>query len=1748
MLPRAQVRRLVEQGREIASAIEANLVKRDMLRTDEEEAFSTGHDEDWHRLRAERQNVEEEASQGRSALLVVLQELAEDAKVCLDQYQREMAEAGRTPAAFTILSSVQPSRIQECRRYFDEVEQAVNDVTSRLMELRREELLPSLSELQSLLVRLKALGEELPAVEQYLSAEAFFDLPIADGRRRLHNEIALLQQRVVECEKLRQEQEREKRLNRAREALAWMADADTQKSPITKEEVCLAAALLDEGTLEDARRFWEAAGRLLLVGTAAFLEDLAGIVTSALDKCLDPANEKPQFEFLRSMRPDVLLRLDGLLQDHPNTPRLAAACRSTDTTDVSLVSRLCTLKESLPKTSFAILQALEDDVTLSVKSLSTFFLATPTRWPGLDAAAEWLARTFEERGVWRAAHVCWAVATSNKATGRGTAALLVALAEDARLVPDSENSLWGLLSKGNDLHDTAPTAAAAAVAVLLLGRRASIRCDEQAGLMAIGLESHEALRTYLRMALIGWPQQVAEVLKEVAARRQEEQDVCHRIDTFLKTVKAPAGAPSREFYRNILLPELNRMFSDGDVHALTSVDDELVQRLLATHHFHMNPTAFQATVRRLQELRELAGRLIDAQAALRALPIDMDPERIRSELARESELYIGRDPLFRWVYRWALEETMQIAGRELSQVCTAFSESTAILELFRNNPIVEFAQKEALTAFELFKAALEEMYHEDDLPDWRVRYAVERSAFGLAQQYAAVASPSDRDRLQAYVTERLAATVREGEDFIEYLDAQVDSLEPGDDVEIIRMNLDQARSALDNHDLTTAGRFIDEAVNNYESTEASQRQTRENLIAKTVATINRAFEHLCTAGIGVTTDLSPLLVAAIQATASGGVRAAITFVTAVGDLLAGRPVDRNLVLSAPVLPAPAPAEEHARVPVELVLPVHERDPVRIDELPLLVRPDIERLLSQPSEEIDRDAAWAMVKSGSSGPIRLRAAASLFCAERQQDGHWEELLEVFFKENGLQAFQDRDYLRSAQYFLAATQVAYCACTRLDRGIEPACDAARRYALARLMHLRSSLGLKVVSLDPVLTASPRNWVELDRDYLLLRSTGDLADVLATLLRVAPDLAAEFLELPLCELPTLRTSLTRALLFGETLTPQRHALLEMVLVSGLSKADREIVQAFLSRLRDIATRELEAGRTSRRIAVAKAVEELDTATETLPVVEPLREIIRDSVRRLLPSEGSIASLANSELHFAAITKTLYLEAFEVQPELPVHVRVNLAAGSPPIRDLSVNFRVHHEALEIVRGSQSLDIPWLHAEEPVDLTCFVRRRSTFAEPPARTQPASEEFVLEVSDVGPRREGGVKLSGVIPWKGRRQSLVLQAICPFKTRLNPYSAGPAVKDLGLIKGRDDEVRDILRILRGTYQDNIPLVWGARRIGKSTLLYRLRLDPEVRRYYEAVPCDMEWLVRQNASTSTFLDGLAKHISQELVGTPAGRVPVPTLRTVSDPLEGFQTFLEELTHAIKPQALLLMLDEMERFFDVLKDHKQSLDYGRYDKALHEDIVHMLRHNMQHKQNVSFIMSGTQRLRDIAGDMGERLFQLPVPIQVGELKQADARALITDPVSGTFTYSSAATERLLELTTCHPYLLQAICHEVFSFIQDNRLSVCSTREIDRIIHERVLTQPTYFEFQMGPLKNSPERMRIARSVAELTLEERRTDPESVAARIALQEEDPAVANPTDELRALVEEGLLKEWRGREYRFRFPIVGRYIAFQFER
>jgi len=142
--------------------------------------------------------------------------------------------------------------------------------------------------------------------------------------------------------------------------------------------------------------------------------------------------------------------------------------------------------------------------------------------------------------------------------------------------------------------------------------------------------------------------------------------------------------------------------------------------------------------------------------------------------------------------------------------------------------------------------------------------------------------------------------------------------------------------------------------------------------------------------------------------------------------------------------------------------------------------------------------------------------------------------------------------------------------------------------------------------------------------------------------------------------------------------------------------------------------------------------------------------------------------------------------------------------------------------------------------------------------------------------------------------------------INPYVAGNPVDDSPAFIGRADVLREVVRVLRRP-QDNAIVLYGQRRIGKTSILQHLAAQLPREGPYRPVYFDLQdkaaWPLGR--------------VLQELARTIAHVLGLPDPDLGTDPETAFrQTWLPATLNTLaSTSALVLLLDE----FDVLADAK-------------------------------------------------------------------------------------------------------------------------------------------------------------------------------------------------------------------------------------
>lgn len=263
---------------------------------------------------------------------------------------------------------------------------------------------------------------------------------------------------------------------------------------------------------------------------------------------------------------------------------------------------------------------------------------------------------------------------------------------------------------------------------------------------------------------------------------------------------------------------------------------------------------------------------------------------------------------------------------------------------------------------------------------------------------------------------------------------------------------------------------------------------------------------------------------------------------------------------------------------------------------------------------------------------------------------------------------------------------------------------------------------------------------------------------------------------------------------------------------------------------------------------------------------------------------------------------------------------------------------------------------------------------------------------------------------------------------NPY--GPTIAEGARFYGREIESQRIATLLHDQSQNTTILLWGQKRIGKTSFV--LRLEEQSRGDFLPIYVDVQGL--RDGSTTQFLHQLMMTISRALKDNTqdAGeKASVPALnRLRKDPLSYFDTFMVLAQEAAQSQPLVVILDEF-----------QSLCSLREEGVSRGAIFSRLRSYAQHGYGIHFILSGGGLLNQLTGQCDiTSLFNIAYYEKLGCLEAKAARRLIRDGLTRVGNITENAVELLLDFTAGHPFYLQLLCSMLYEQAQENKTIITS------------------------------------------------------------------------------------------------------------
>ena len=324
---------------------------------------------------------------------------------------------------------------------------------------------------------------------------------------------------------------------------------------------------------------------------------------------------------------------------------------------------------------------------------------------------------------------------------------------------------------------------------------------------------------------------------------------------------------------------------------------------------------------------------------------------------------------------------------------------------------------------------------------------------------------------------------------------------------------------------------------------------------------------------------------------------------------------------------------------------------------------------------------------------------------------------------------------------------------------------------------------------------------------------------------------------------------------------------------------------------------------------------------------------------------------------------------------------------------------------------------------------------------------------------------------------------------NPYIAGNPVPD-SLLVGRDDVFRRIEHLWHGRDDPPSILLYGHRRMGKSSILRNLggHLDDATHLVY----LDMQRL--QARTTEGLLAGIAREIHRSLPAEMAP--PRPRIEEFDhEPYLRFDGFLTDVEPLLDGKRLLLAIDEYELL-------AQKIESGQWDR----DLLPYLRGLLQSQLRVTLIFAGLHTQEQMTHDYSHGFWSSVTLVQVSYLKRDDAARLITSPSEDfPVDYDTDAVERILDATHGQPYLIQQICEELVIRLNDRlsrseaeiELRIC-LEDVEEVMG-RLISAGGYYEGLWKQVESETGR-RVLRALAA----EEPLGAESLSQRLDVSEAD--------------------------------------------
>jgi tetratricopeptide (TPR) repeat protein len=306
----------------------------------------------------------------------------------------------------------------------------------------------------------------------------------------------------------------------------------------------------------------------------------------------------------------------------------------------------------------------------------------------------------------------------------------------------------------------------------------------------------------------------------------------------------------------------------------------------------------------------------------------------------------------------------------------------------------------------------------------------------------------------------------------------------------------------------------------------------------------------------------------------------------------------------------------------------------------------------------------------------------------------------------------------------------------------------------------------------------------------------------------------------------------------------------------------------------------------------------------------------------------------------------------------------------------------------------------------------------------------------------------------------------FEQIENPYSmyveSGP-VEDKEMFYGRDELIDHIAKILCEGHAAKSIILYGQKRVGKSSIRYHLKQRLEGQSNLLVLDIDnIAALINLSSNEPFFhqilwqiIDELERAIKQrEKQGDLLQNLALPDANSFyqhSDPLFYFQKIFRSFREAVEENTnwkgirVVLLFDEFQYIYDLIHQDDRMQFFMKSWKALLQ------------RGFFSTVLVGqdvmTRFINKFANEFGSI-----EKIRVSYLRTEHAKALIEKPVlliEGTEVktrYLEGAVDHILYLTAGNPYYIQIVCYHLIEHLNHIHAQFITKADVDQVKNELI------------------------------------------------------------------------------------------------